>query len=60
MLHYAPGPVPNADANLILAKSTLDQIHLKQTTVDEAIASGDLKVEGNRGAFDDFLGLLDT
>ena len=60
VLNYSPGPVPNANARLSLAKSTLDQIQLGDTTIDEATASGDLVIEGQRGAFNEFMGLLDT
>ena len=60
VLNYSPGPVPNANARLSLAKSTLDQIQLGDTTIDEATASGDLVIDGQRGAFNEFMGLLDT
>ncbi|MNI84520.1 hypothetical protein D3C73_1414340 [compost metagenome] len=45
---------------LSLSKATLGAIQLKKMTVDEAIAKGDLKVDGNREKLDEFLGLLDT
>jgi alkyl sulfatase BDS1-like metallo-beta-lactamase superfamily hydrolase len=33
---------------------------MKKVSIDEAIASGDLKLEGQREKLDEFLGLLDT
>jgi alkyl sulfatase BDS1-like metallo-beta-lactamase superfamily hydrolase len=50
----------NADAELTLPKDTLDQIQLKQTTIDQEISSGDLKIQGRAEAFTEFLGLLDS
>lgn len=50
----------NADAKLTLAKPILDRIQLKETTIDQAMASGDLKVEGRKEAVGEFLALLDT
>ena len=49
-----------ADATVTLKKETLDNIELKTTTVDEAIASGDMKIDGSKANFDEFFGLLDT
>ncbi|MTD93565.1 MBL fold metallo-hydrolase [Hyphomicrobium sp. xq] len=59
-LNYSPKFVETPDAMLTLTKNTLDSIQLKTTTIDDAIAAGDLKVEGNKQSFSDFLGLLDT
>ncbi len=59
VLNYAPaGAECRCEAHH--AKSTLDQIQLGEITIDEAIASGDLMIEGQRGAFNEFMGLLDT
>lgn len=60
VLNYAAEPVPGADANLTLTKTTLDDIELKNLTLDEAIATNRITIDGNRGAFDEFMGLLDT
>lgn len=48
------------DARLTLAKPVLDRIQLGQVTVDQAIAAGDIKVEGDRAKVKDFFALLDT
>lgn len=60
VLNYAPEPVAGADANLTLTKATLDDIELKNVTLEEAIATKRITIGGNRGAFDQFMGLLDT
>jgi alkyl sulfatase BDS1-like metallo-beta-lactamase superfamily hydrolase len=49
-----------ADTKITLSKATLDSIQLKEITVDQAIASGKLKIEGKNEVFTQFLGLLDT
>ncbi|MEI9902453.1 MAG: alkyl sulfatase dimerization domain-containing protein [Hyphomicrobium sp.] len=60
VLNHHEKPLAAADATLTLTKATLDKIQLKTLTVDDAVASGELKVDGNKQAFADFLGLLDT
>ena len=59
VLNYGK-PLAQADAKLTLNKTTLDAIQLKETTLEQAIAKGDLKIEGKREAFAEFMGLLDT
>jgi alkyl sulfatase BDS1-like metallo-beta-lactamase superfamily hydrolase len=59
VLNYAKRSASDADAKVTLTKSTLDRIQLGETTPEQAIASGDLKVEGKREAFVEFVGLLD-
>ena len=60
VLNYKKKLVPNADAKITLTKSTLDRIQLKEITPEQAITSGELKVDGKREAFAEFVGLLDT
>jgi alkyl sulfatase BDS1-like metallo-beta-lactamase superfamily hydrolase len=48
------------DAQLTLDKAVLDRVQLGQTTIDDAIASGDIKVTGDRAKVTEFFGLLDT
>lgn len=60
VLNYAPEPVAGADATLTLTKATLDDIELKNISVDQAISSNKITIDGNRAAFDEFMGLLDT
>jgi alkyl sulfatase BDS1-like metallo-beta-lactamase superfamily hydrolase len=59
VLNYSQRTAPDADAKVTLTKATLDRILLGEVTVEQAVASGDLKVEGRREAFMDFVGLLD-
>jgi alkyl sulfatase BDS1-like metallo-beta-lactamase superfamily hydrolase len=59
VLNYGK-PLAKADAKLTMSKATLDAIQLKEVTLEQAIAKGDLKVDGNRQAFADFMGLLDS
>ena len=42
-------PSANADATLTLAKTTLDRIQLRQTTLEQAVTSGELKVDRQAG-----------
>jgi alkyl sulfatase BDS1-like metallo-beta-lactamase superfamily hydrolase len=59
VLNYAKKSAPNADAKVTLTKLTSDKIQLGQITPEQAIATGDLKVEGRRESFVEFVGLLD-
>lgn len=59
VLNYGK-PLPQADAKITMSKATLDAIQLKETTIENAIAKGDMKVEGRREALGEFLGLLDS
>jgi alkyl sulfatase BDS1-like metallo-beta-lactamase superfamily hydrolase len=59
VLNYAAKPVNKADAKINVSKATLDQIQLKEKTIEQAIASGALKIQGRREAFAEFMGLLD-
>lgn len=52
---YAAKP----DVTLTLSKQTLDDIQLGQGTLEQKIASGEIKVQGNQQTFSDFVGLLD-
>jgi alkyl sulfatase BDS1-like metallo-beta-lactamase superfamily hydrolase len=60
VLNYSTKSVANADAKITLTKSTLDRIQLKEITPDQAMTSGEMKIEGKREAFGEFLGLLDS
>lgn len=53
--HYAAKP----DVTLTLSKQTLDDIQLGQGTLEQKIASGEIKVQGNQQTFSDFVDLLD-
>jgi alkyl sulfatase BDS1-like metallo-beta-lactamase superfamily hydrolase len=53
-------PLAKPDATVTLSKTTLDAIQLKETTLEQAIARGDVKVDGRREALGELFGLLDT
>lgn len=59
VLNYATKNVPNADAKLTSTKDTLDRIQLGELTPEAAVTSGAMKVEGNKQALAEFVGLLD-
>ncbi len=59
VLNYAKKTAANADAKITLTKTTLDRIQLGELTPEQAISAGDLKVEGRRQAFVDFVAMLD-
>ncbi|MEL3919843.1 alkyl/aryl-sulfatase [Aeromonas enteropelogenes] len=52
---YAASP----DVTVTLSKQTLDDIQLGQGTLEQKIASGEIKVQGDQQTFSDFVGLLD-
>lgn len=59
VLNYAKAAAPNADAKVTLAKSTFDRIKLGEITPEQAVISGEVKVEGRREALAEFVGMLD-
>ncbi len=52
-------PHAKPDAQVSLAKETLDALQLKEMTIPEANQQGKLQFEGRREAFREFMGLLD-
>lgn len=59
-LNYKERFVDKPDATVTLKKETLDSIELKQLSVDDAVSSGAMKIDGSKEKFDEFFGLLDT
>ncbi len=53
-------PLAKPDVKLTMTKATLDAIQLKETTLEAAITKGDLKIDGKREAFSEFMGLMDS
>ena len=51
---------PKADATITLSKATLNAVQLKEATLDQKVASGDIKIIGNQAALGEFMGLFDT
>ncbi|MBR1235198.1 alkyl/aryl-sulfatase [Bradyrhizobium sp. AUGA SZCCT0182] len=60
VLNYAKKAAANADAKITLTKATLDRIQLAEITPEQAITSGDMKVDGKREALAEFVGMLDN
>lgn len=60
VFNYSQKPVDKADAKLTLSKATLDAIQMREKTVEHAISAGELKIEGRKEAFTEFMGLLDA
>lgn len=58
VLHYG-APLAKPDVKLTMTKATLDSIQVKELSIDDAISKGQLKIEGKREVFADFMGLLD-
>jgi len=52
---YAAKP----DVTITLSKKTLDDIQLGQGTMEQKIASGEIKIRGDQQTFSDFISLLD-
>lgn len=60
VLNYTLGKqVDHADATVTIDRAVLDSINLGQTTIADAMQSGDVTVDGDADRFMEFLGLLD-
>ena len=60
VMNYAHGRQnPKADATLTLTMAALNSVQLKEATLDQKIASGDIKIAGRKEALGEFMGLLD-
>ena len=51
---------PKADAGFTLARATLDNVTLGQTTFEQALSAGNIKVVGTPQKLAELLGMLDT
>jgi alkyl sulfatase BDS1-like metallo-beta-lactamase superfamily hydrolase len=61
VLNHTPGrQVKDAQATLTLTRDTLNRIVLKETTLKDAIAKGDVKVVGSEAKLDEMLSYLDS
>lgn len=60
VLNHTEGKADNADATVTLSRDTLNNIILQQTTLQQAISSGDVKVTGNQAKLQDVVANLDT
>ena len=59
VLNHSDKAASQADLNLTLSKATLDDIQLGKVSLEQAIASGNLKLDGRKEAFGELLGLMD-
>ncbi|WP_137821898.1 alkyl/aryl-sulfatase [Pseudomonas sp. D(2018)] len=60
VLTYEPKASDKADVGLTMKKGTLEDIQLGRATLEQKVASGELKFDGRQQAFGEFMGLLDT
>jgi len=61
VLNHTEGrTLSNADASLTLTRDVLNKIMLKQTTLKDAISSGDVKVQGNEGKLEELMSYMDN
>lgn len=60
VLNHFPKARPKADVTLALSKNVLERLQRKDLTIEQATASGDLRIEGKRDAFVQLLAMLDT
>ncbi|MNR15105.1 SCP-2 sterol transfer family protein [compost metagenome] len=58
--HTANAEASNADTTIALSRDTLNNLILKQTTLDKAIAAGEVKVTGNGDKLKEVLGYMDN
>jgi alkyl sulfatase BDS1-like metallo-beta-lactamase superfamily hydrolase len=59
VLHHAAKPSARPDATLTIAKKTLTRVQLKQLTMEQALASGEARLDGRREAIGELMALLD-
>jgi alkyl sulfatase BDS1-like metallo-beta-lactamase superfamily hydrolase len=58
--HTANKQAPKADATVAMSRETLDNIFLRQTTMDDAIKSGKAKITGDKAKLDQLVSYLDN
>ncbi|MFC4863163.1 alkyl/aryl-sulfatase [Pseudomonas sp. MAHUQ-62] len=59
VLTYEPKASDKSDVGLTMRKGTLEDIQLGKATLEQKVASGELKFDGRQQAFGEFMGLLD-
>ncbi len=60
-LNYSIGRLhDDAQVTVTMNRSTLDNINMRQVSLDDAIAAGDVTLDGDAEAFSRFIGLLDV
>jgi alkyl sulfatase BDS1-like metallo-beta-lactamase superfamily hydrolase len=59
VLNHSRRRAPKPDATVMLAKTTLDRIQIKDLSTEDAISQGLLKIQGSKESFEEFFSLLD-
>jgi alkyl sulfatase BDS1-like metallo-beta-lactamase superfamily hydrolase len=59
-LNHTRGQVKDADATLTTTRAALNRIILGESTLDKAIASGSIKIQGKKEALGELFSLLDN
>ncbi len=59
VLHHSKRKVDQPDVKLVMSMKTMNSIQLKELSFDDAIASGEVKLTGDKALFTSFLGMLD-
>lgn len=57
VLNYSKKPA-TTDAKITLSRATFDRMQSGELKAEQAIASGDVKVEGRKEAVTEFVGLI--
>ncbi|MCE2573453.1 alkyl/aryl-sulfatase [Motilimonas eburnea] len=60
VLNYTTKVSDKPNVALTLTKAKLDEIQLGQTTMEQAVVDGDVKIDGDAKVFEEFVGMLDT
>jgi alkyl sulfatase BDS1-like metallo-beta-lactamase superfamily hydrolase len=58
--HTSNRQADKADATITLSRDTLDQIVLQETTLQDAIGSGHVKIAGSQAKLEEMLSYLDN
>jgi alkyl sulfatase BDS1-like metallo-beta-lactamase superfamily hydrolase len=59
LTHLSGKLAAKADAGITLTRETLDSLLLRQKTFPDAVAAGEIKVEGDPGKLGELMGMLD-
>ena len=59
LTYRSGGLAPNAAVNVELSRALLDEITLGQTTLDKAVAAGDIKITGDKEKLASLMGSMD-
>lgn len=60
VLVYNEKADPHAVATATLTKSALDKVNLGESSLDDEVSSGSIKIEGNGDAFREFISMIDS